>query len=373
MPPFSTRHRNLRGITWLMLALPCFQSMNVMLRHVAADLPPVETMFFRNLFGFIILLPLLLRNPAALRTRQLGMNALRGLTHLGGMVGWVYALTLIPLATAAALVFSTPIFVAVGAMLFFGERPGVQRWTAIGLGLVGVLIIMQPGVEAISLGALVVLGASVFQGAAKMMVKVIVRTDSTMSAVFHLNLQMAIFGLVPTIIFWRTPHPRAPRLVRTDGGGGSGRPLLVDPSDRARGLHRPSAVRVRAARVGGPPRICVLRRDSGQPRAAGRSRHHRGDELDGAPRGAARQTLALSRSTLGDTPHNGGARIIRRYSRDACVPVDTGDDTRYRLRGIDARVIRDGCVVVNQSGSQHSSTHAGVARRRARNVDRCTP
>ena len=205
MHPFSTRHRNLRGITWLMLALPCFQSMNVMLRHVAADLPPVETMFFRNLFGFIILLPLLLRNPSVLRTRQLGMNALRGLTHLGGMVAWVYALTLIPLATAAALVFSTPVFVAIGAVLFFGERPGGQRWVAIGLGFVGVLIIMQPGVEAISLGALVVLGASVFQGAAKMMVKLIVRTDSTMSAVFHLNLQMALFGLVPTIIFWRTP------------------------------------------------------------------------------------------------------------------------------------------------------------------------
>ena len=121
------------------------------------------------------------------------------------MVAWVYALTLIPLATAAALVFSTPVFVAIGAVLFFGERPGGQRWAAIGLGFVGVLIIMQPGVEAISLGALVVLGASVFQGAAKMMVKLIVRTDSTMSAVFHLNLQMALFGLVPTIIFWRTP------------------------------------------------------------------------------------------------------------------------------------------------------------------------
>ena len=205
MHPFSTRHRNLRGIAWLMLSLPCFQSMNVMLRHVAADLPPVETMFFRNLFGFIILLPLLLRSPSVLRTRQLGMNALRGLTHLGGMVAWVYALTLIPLATAAALVFSTPVFVAIGAVLFFGERPGGQRWAAIGLGFVGVLIIMQPGVEAISLGALVVLGASVFQGAAKMMVKLIVRTDSTMSTVFHLNLQMALFGLVPTIIFWRTP------------------------------------------------------------------------------------------------------------------------------------------------------------------------
>ena len=205
MHAFATRHRNLRGIAWLMLSLPCFQAMNVMLRHVAADLPAVETMFFRNLFGFIILLPLFLRRPEALRTRQLGMNALRGFTHLGGMVAWVYALTLIPLATAAALVFATPVVVAIGAVLFFGERPGVPRWAAIGLGLVGVLIIMRPGVEAISLGALVVLGATVLQGSAKMMVKVIVRTDSTLSAVFHLNVWMALFGLVPTIIFWRTP------------------------------------------------------------------------------------------------------------------------------------------------------------------------
>ena len=205
MHSFTTRHRNLRGIAWLMLSLPCFQSMNVMLRNVAMDLPPVEAMFFRNLFGFIILLPLFLRNPAALRTRQLRMNVLRGATHLAGMVAWVYALTLIPLATAAALVFVTPVFVAIGAVLFFGERPGSQRWVAIGLGLVGVAIIMRPGVEAISLGAIVVLGAAVLQGAAKMMVKVIVRTDSTLSAVFHLNVMMALFGLVPTIIFWRTP------------------------------------------------------------------------------------------------------------------------------------------------------------------------
>ena len=206
MHVFTTRHhRNLRGIAWLMLSLPCFQSMNVMLRNVAMDLPAVETMFFRNLFGFIILLPIFLRRPEALRTRQLGMNALRGLTHLGGMVAWVYALTLIPLATAAALLFVTPVFVAIGAVLFFGERPGIPRWTAIGLGIVGVVIVMRPGVEAVSLGALIVLGATVLQGAAKMMVKPIARTDSTLSIVFHLNVQMALFGLVPTIIFWRTP------------------------------------------------------------------------------------------------------------------------------------------------------------------------
>ena len=205
MPFFALRHRNLRGIAWLMLSLPCFQLMNVMLRHVAADLPPIEVMFFRNLFGFLILAPLLLKSPAALRTRQLGMNALRGLVHLGGMVCWVYALTLIPLATASALVFSTPLFVAIGAVLFFRERAGMHRWLAIAAGFAGVLLVMRPGIEALSLGSVVVLGAAILHGVSKVLVKVIVRTDSTMATVFHLNVQMSLFGLVPTLIFWQTP------------------------------------------------------------------------------------------------------------------------------------------------------------------------
>ena len=205
MSPFALRHRNLRGIAWLMLSLPCFQVMNVMLRHVAADLPPVEVMFFRNLFGFIVLLPLLLGNRNALRTRQLGMHALRGLAHLAGMVCWVYGLTLLPLATASALVFSTPLFVAVGAVLFFRERAGGARWAAVGAGFAGVLFIMRPGIEALSVGSLVVLAAAVLHGVSKMMVKVVVRTDSTMAAVFHLNVQMSLFGLIPTLVFWRTP------------------------------------------------------------------------------------------------------------------------------------------------------------------------
>ena len=205
MRSFSLSHRNLRGIAWLMVSLPCFQLMNVMLRHVAADLPPAEVMFFRNLFGFIILLPMLLRSRGALRTRQLGLHALRGFTHLAGMICWVYALTLIPLATASALVFATPLFVAIGAVAFFREQAGPARWLAIAVGFAGVLVVMRPGVEAISLGALAVMAATIFYAVSKMLIKVVVRTDSTMAIVFHLNVQMALFGLIPTLIFWRTP------------------------------------------------------------------------------------------------------------------------------------------------------------------------
>lgn len=204
-PPFMARNRNLRGIAWLMLSLPQFQLMNAMLRYCAVDLPPVEVMFFRNLFGFIILFPVLLRNPEAFRTRQIGMHAIRGLTHLGGMVTWVYALTMIPFATAAALFFSTPLFVAIGAVVVFREHAGLHRWIGLAAGFAGVLIITPPGMEAIALGSLFALLAAILHGSSKMMVKVIVRTDSTMATVFHLNLMMALFGLIPTIIFWETP------------------------------------------------------------------------------------------------------------------------------------------------------------------------
>ena len=52
---------------------------------------------------------------------------------------------------------------------------------------------------------MVVLGAAILHGVSKVLVKVIVRTDSTMATVFHLNVQMSLFGLVPTLVFWQTP------------------------------------------------------------------------------------------------------------------------------------------------------------------------
>jgi len=202
----GTMSANLRGILWLMAAMPCFQLMNVMLRHVAADLPPVEVMFFRNAFGFIVLLPWLLRGgPRTLRTRQLKANLLRALCHVGGMVLWVYALTLLPLATASALMFTSPMFVAVGAVLLMGEPSRWQRWLAVATGFLGALLIIRPGLESVSPGMLVALGAALGLGASKMLTKVITRTDSVFSAVFYLNLLMSLIALVPALLVWRWP------------------------------------------------------------------------------------------------------------------------------------------------------------------------
>ena len=159
------------------------------------------------LFGFLVLLPFLLRGTNVFATQRLGTNLLRGSAHFFGMALWVYALTLIPLATANALLFSSPLFVAIGAMLFMGERAGIRRWSALIAGFVGVLIIFQPGIESLSLGATAVLVSAILLAVSKLLTKRVVQTDSTLSTVFYLNVVMCATALVPTIMVWQAPSP----------------------------------------------------------------------------------------------------------------------------------------------------------------------
>ncbi len=204
---------NLRGILWLMGSIPCFQAMNVMLRHTATELPAPEVMFFRNFFGFLVLAPWLLRKPASLKTRRWGAHILRAGAHVCGMILWVYALTLIPLATATALAFSSPLFVVIAATLFMGERAGVHRWSAVIVGFVGVLIVYEPfdHLNALdrpgALGPLMVLASALLLACSKLLTKVVAREDSTLAVVFYLNVFMAIGALAPAVVVWVPPQP----------------------------------------------------------------------------------------------------------------------------------------------------------------------
>ena len=202
MRPISN---SLRGILWILASIPCFQLMNVMLRNMADDLHPIQVMFLRNLFGFLVLLPFLLKNTQVLVTKRLGANILRGVAHFCGMALWVYALTLIPLATANALLFSSPLFVTVGAILFMGEKAGVRRWLALFAGFLGVLIILQPEVDAIPIGIGIVLISAILIAISKLLTKRVVETDSALSAVFYLNVLMCLTALIPALIVWESP------------------------------------------------------------------------------------------------------------------------------------------------------------------------
>lgn len=134
-----------------MLAAAFFSStMNGAIRHLSSDLHPFEIAFFRNLFGLIVLLPALLRTGLVpLRTQKLPLHALRGLFNVGAMMSFFLGVSMTPLATVAALSFTSPLFATLLAASLLGERVRHGRIAGLAIGFAGMLVILRPGLAVI--------------------------------------------------------------------------------------------------------------------------------------------------------------------------------------------------------------------------------
>src|SRR5690606_27177899 len=97
---------------------------------------------------------------------------------------WLYALTLIPLAVLVSIEFTTPIWTAVLAVTFLGERMDKARIACVVFGLIGVVVIVRPGVDSFSIGEFIVLGAAVSFGLSMVMVKSMTHTESVVRIIF---------------------------------------------------------------------------------------------------------------------------------------------------------------------------------------------
>src|SRR5262245_5646294 len=111
-----------RGAAWMLFASLMFTFMNATIRVLSTELPAFEIVFFRNLFGFIFMMPWLARAGASvLQTRYHWLYAWRaGVSYLA-MLCWFSAVALMPLAAATAVTFTGPIFATMAAVLMLGE------------------------------------------------------------------------------------------------------------------------------------------------------------------------------------------------------------------------------------------------------------
>ena len=194
------------GIALIVIGSAFFASMHGAVRFVSATVHPFEIAFFRNLFGFLVFTPMLLRSGLMLlHTRRLGAHVGRGAINSFTMLAWFTALSLIPLADATALAMTGPLFVTMGAMVFLGETVRARRWIALGVGAAGTLVIIRPGFAEVSVGALLVLFTALSVSASKLIAKSLTRTDQTATIVAYLALTMMPITLVAALLVWRWP------------------------------------------------------------------------------------------------------------------------------------------------------------------------
>jgi len=192
---------------WMALSISSFLAMSVAGRATTAELNVFQVLELRSVIGFFILLPLVLASGgfAAMRTQRPLAHIARNVVHYTGQAAWLYALTLIPLAVLISIEFTTPIWTAILAVTFLGERLSRPKLAAVVLGLIGVVVIVRPGVGSIDPGHLVVLGAAVCFGISLVLVKSLTRTDSVVRIIFWMLIIQSAVGLIPALYVWRTP------------------------------------------------------------------------------------------------------------------------------------------------------------------------
>ena len=212
----------LRGALMMVAASFFFAAMNAIIRLASEELHTFQILFFRNFFGLMFMLPWLLRSRAgSLKTRRFRLYLARALMGLVAMALWFWALTVLPLAEAVSLSFTTPLFVTVGAALILGETVKARRWSATAIGFIGALIILRPGVEPLSLPTIVVVIAAATMAASVLMIKTLSRTETSPAIVFYMGLLMTPLAFLPALTVWQWPSLSGWLLMVLLGGFGT--------------------------------------------------------------------------------------------------------------------------------------------------------
>jgi drug/metabolite transporter (DMT)-like permease len=180
-------------------------------RETTRELNVFEIMEVRSIVGFFMLYPLvhLSGGFAAMKTRRPLQHIGRNLVHYAAQLGWFFALTLIPLGEVVSIEFTMPIWTAILAASYLGERLTGWKILAIVLGLVGVAVIVRPGTNAINPGQLIALGAAVGFGISITMMKSLTRTESTVAIIFWMIVIQSAAGFFPAIYWWQWPSTYA--------------------------------------------------------------------------------------------------------------------------------------------------------------------
>ncbi|OIQ31598.1 MAG: hypothetical protein BM562_07025 [Alphaproteobacteria bacterium MedPE-SWcel] len=195
------------GIFWALLAAALYTLSAATSKILVEDFHVLQILFFRQIVVLLSTLRSIVGNfPHSLYTQRPGLHALRLAGAFLALSCGIWAVAVLPFATAVTLSFSQVFFVALLARLFLGEVVSRRTFTAIGLGFFGVLIVMRPSSEGLSsLYALVPL-LSGFGGAmAVISVRRLSQTESTATLLLYQSIFVGLLSGLPLIFLWQTP------------------------------------------------------------------------------------------------------------------------------------------------------------------------
>jgi len=203
-PPARSR---LKAATWMAGWLSLMVIIAVAGREASRELAVFQIMEMRSVIGMFLIYPLVhaAGGFAAMKTARARDHIARNTVHYGAQFGWFVALTMIPLGQVVAIEFTMPIWTALLASAFLGER--LNRWKvlAVVLGLIGVGLIVRPSGQGLNPGQAIALGAAVGFAVSVTLTKSLTGTESAVAISFWMLVIQSILGLLPALAHWRWP------------------------------------------------------------------------------------------------------------------------------------------------------------------------
>lgn len=195
------------AIAIMIVSVSLFTISHGLVRSIGAEIHPLEIAFATSLFSFVFYLPWLAKTRfRPMRTEHIKIHWIRAFFNVGGVCGWYFALTLVPLADAVALSLAGPLVVTLGAVFFLDEKARLRRWVAIGIGIAGALLIVRPGFQSISFGYWFVIFSLVSTAGSRLITKHLTRLESPASIGAWMALLQVPITLVLALNYWIWPN-----------------------------------------------------------------------------------------------------------------------------------------------------------------------
>ncbi|WP_299684263.1 DMT family transporter [uncultured Tateyamaria sp.] len=213
----STSNKPTTAIALKLMAVFLFMVMAAMIKAATENVPAGQAVFFRSLFAMPIILGWVWHR-GELREALIPQNFMghvwRGLFGTTAMALTFAGLGLLPLPEVTAIGYATPIFTVILAAVMLGERIRLVRISAVALGLVGVMIVLWPRLSldasvlstSASIGAFMVLGASILRALVQIHIRTLVQTEHTAAIVFYFSLTATALSLLSLPFGWVVPR-----------------------------------------------------------------------------------------------------------------------------------------------------------------------
>ena len=202
--PTLPTHPIILGALLILLGEALLAIMGGVIKHLSADLSTQQIVFFRNIAGLVMLLPILMKTGLSeLKTQRFHWHLMRALVGLSAMYCYFYVLARMPLAEAFLVKLTSPFFMPLIAYLWLKESIGPNTRWAIIIGFIGVAFILRPGTESVSYFAVVGLLGACLAALAKVTIRKMGDTESSVAIVFYFGAISAIISAPPAFYAWQ--------------------------------------------------------------------------------------------------------------------------------------------------------------------------